>query len=304
MSIIVSTENVSFAYDTESIVRNISLSVPEQRIYGFVGPNGAGKSTTIKILLGLLTPKTGTVMIYGKEMRTHRTDILRSVGSLVETPSLYPHLTGGENLEIVRRVHRVPVSRIDRVLTDAGILQAKRKKVKEYSLGMKQRLGIALALLHSPRLLILDEPINGLDPEGIQEFRHFLRHLTAQEGITIFLSSHILAELEQVATHVGVIAGGSMKFQGTLEELQSQNSSSTVVSVSDVEKAIAVLRSMKIVAERLSERTLSISVNNPETAASVNAGLVRAGIDVYELRSEQPNLESLFLRLVQSGGAA
>lgn len=300
MQTVIATDRLTFGYNSAAVVRTISMSIGEGMIYGFVGPNGAGKSTTIKLLLGLLTPKSGTIEIFGSDLRGHRTDILRMIGSLVETPSLYPHLTGEENLEAVRKAFDVPKSRIDKVLTDAAIIDAKKKKVKEYSLGMKQRLGIAMSLLHSPKLLILDEPINGLDPEGIQEFRGFLKRLAAEEGVTVLLSSHILSELEQVVTDVGIIARGTLRFQGSLDELKRRQQGKLIIRVTDSLQAQHVLQQKKISSLRYGDSGIVVPVTDDRTAAAINAALVAEKIDVFEMKFEQPNLESVFLEIIQT----
>ena len=298
----VTTHNLTFAYNQTNVVHDISLSIANGSIFGFVGPNGAGKSTTIKLLLGLLTPHSGSVEIYGMDMQRHRTTLLRSIGSLVETPSLYPHLTGEENLEVVRKIHRVPKNTIAKVLSDVGLASASGKKVKEYSLGMKQRLGIALSLLHSPRLLILDEPINGLDPEGILEFRSFLRLLVKENGVTVLLSSHILSELEQVVTDVGIISGGTMKFQGSLSSLQQMQQRNLILRLSDRVRAEKIIRRHRTAKISGADDTISLAVPDKETAASINRALIEEGIDVYEMMFEQPSLESVFLNFIQSEG--
>jgi ABC-2 type transport system ATP-binding protein len=298
----VHTQKLSFAYNQSPVVNDISLSIDEGSIYGFVGPNGAGKSTTIKLLLGLLTPQSGSVQIFGMDMKSRRTTLLRSIGSLVETPSLYPHLTGEENLEVVRKIHRVPKNTIAKVLSDVGLASAKEKKVKEYSLGMKQRLGIALSLLHSPRLLILDEPINGLDPEGILEFRSFLRLLVRENGVTVLLSSHILSELEQVVTDVGIIANGTMKFQGSLAALQQMQQRNLLLRVSDRDRAAKIIRRRSAAQISGAGDAISLAVPDKETAASINRALIEDGIDVFEMMFEQPSLESVFLKFIQSEG--
>lgn len=304
MNTVVEVNNLSFGYGTDPIVRGVDLHIPDGAIFGFAGPNGAGKSTTIKLLLGLLTPRHGTIQIFGYDITHYRTAVLQRIGSLVESPSLYPHLKAEENLDLIRAVRRVPVSRIDAVLQDTGIAYAKKKKVKEFSLGMKQRLGIAMALLHSPQLLILDEPINGLDPEGIQEFRGFLHHLVAEHRVTVLLSSHILSELEQVVTHVGIISLGKMKFQGTLNDLKHLQHGCLLADVSDEVAASATLREYQFSVSVPTAGTISIPVTDKTSSARINAILVQAGIDVYQMRFEQPNLESLFLEMVQNGATA
>jgi ABC-type multidrug transport system ATPase subunit len=298
----VQTQNLTFAYNQSPAVNDVSLSIADGSIFGFVGPNGAGKSTTIKLLLGLLTPQSGSVQIFGMDMQRHRTTLLRSIGSLVETPSLYPHLTGEENLEVVRKIHRVPKNTIAKVLSDVGLASAVGKKVKEYSLGMKQRLGIALSLLHSPRLLILDEPINGLDPEGILEFRTFLRSLVSENGVTVLLSSHILSELEQVVTDVGIIAGGIMKFQGSLAALQQMQQRNLILRLSDRIRAESIIHRQSAAKITGAGDIVTLAVPDKETAASINRALIDEGIDVYEMMFEQPSLESVFLKFIQPEG--
>lgn len=295
----ISLERVSFSYGKQKILTDVSLAVPERSIFGFAGPNGAGKTTTIKLILGLITPDTGTIRLSGLDLAHHRKDVLSRIGSLVETPSLYPHLTAEENLEISRRIYGTEKSSIDRVLTSTGILSAKKKKVNEFSLGMKQRLGIALALLHSPSILILDEPINGLDPEGIQEFREFLKNLVKTDGVTILLSSHILSELEQIITHAGIISAGKIRFQGTLDELKLKQNGKLLIQVSDPEKAISILTEKGFIPDQPENNWLSLPVTGKQEAADLNALLVAGSVSVYQLKPEQPNLESVFFDLIQ-----
>lgn len=299
MQEIVRTEQLSFSYNKTPVVREIHLVIQPSDIYGFIGPNGAGKSTTIKLLLGLLTPHAGEIEIFGMTMRTQRAAILRKIGALVETPSLYPHLTGEENLEVLRRIYEIPQARLAHVLEQVGLTGQARKKVKEYSLGMKQRLGIAQTLLHEPQLLILDEPANGLDPEGIQELRFFLRRMANEEGLTILISSHILTELEQVATRVGIISKGRMRYEGALEELKRRERARLLVRVNSTEQTLAILHSAKYKAQRMAENTVSVEVERGEEAAEVNYMLVRQGVLVYHLSLEQANLEHAFLELIK-----
>jgi ABC-2 type transport system ATP-binding protein len=301
MNDIVTAHQLSFSYRNTTVIKKIDLTIREGSIFGFVGPNGAGKSTTIKLLLGLLKPQSGSITIFGKEITGSRVEILRQIGSMVETPSLYPHLTGGENIEVIRRIMDIPRSAIDHVLSLSGILDAKDKKVKEYSLGMKQRLGIALSLLHSPKLLILDEPINGLDPEGIREFRMLLQQLTAGEGITVLLSSHILSELEQVITSVGIISAGEMKFLGSLEELKKLQRGKLIIEVSDPKKSVDILRRQSISVLQAESGRLTIESGGRDAIASINSLLVQNNIGIYELKFDQPNLESVFLSLIREG---
>ena len=198
----------------------LDLRVPEGSIYGFLGPNGAGKTTTLRLALGLLKKQTGQIRVLGRSFETHRIDNLRRIGSLIETPSLYASLTAVENLRVLQRVYRCPVTRIDEVLQLTGLADTGRKKAGQFSLGMKQRLAIAMALLHDPALLILDEPTNGLDPEGIVGMRALFTMLNRERRVTILISSHLLAEMEKLITHAGIIHKGRLLFQGPLETLK------------------------------------------------------------------------------------
>lgn len=220
---IIETKNLTKGSGTAMRVSGLDLAVPEGCVYGFLGPNGAGKTTTLKLLLGLLKPTDGTITFFGQKMtEQNRLAILAHTGSLIENPSYYGHLTGLENLQIIARLKKVPAKEIKRVLHTVRLYEQKDKKVKQYSLGMKQRLGIAMALLGDPRVLILDEPTNGLDPAGIQEMREFIKDLPKTHQMTVIVSSHLLSEMEQIADMVGIIHHGKMVFQGTMATLEAQ----------------------------------------------------------------------------------
>ena len=219
----IETKNLTRTFNNKTAVDSIDLRVPTGSIYGFLGPNGAEKTTTIRMLLGLIKPSAGEICILGKSRAEQRQNILGEIGALVELPSLYPHLTGWENLQITALLRNVSKERIDEVLGTVGLQEARDKKVKEYSLGMKQRLGLAQALLSSPKLLILDEPTNGLDPAGIREMRELIIALPKQFGTTVFLSSHLLHEVERVATHIGVLHHGKLIFQGPIGEFRKDD---------------------------------------------------------------------------------
>ncbi|HTK22303.1 MAG TPA: ATP-binding cassette domain-containing protein, partial [Mucilaginibacter sp.] len=217
---VISTEGLSFNFGNQQVVRSLSLQVPEGSIYGFLGPNGAGKTTTIKLLLNLLKTDQGSIHIFDKELQSNRISILSQIGSLIEQPAIYLHLSGRENLINRALLLQVPEKRVDEMLDLVHLTDAANKKAGKYSLGMKQRLGIALALLSDPKLLILDEPTNGLDPNGIIEVRELLIRLVTQHKKTVFVSSHLLAEVERMATHVGIIHKGEMLFQGSIKDLE------------------------------------------------------------------------------------
>ena len=218
------TTNLSHQWNARTpVLKDINLRVPNDSIYGFLGPNGAGKTTTLKLILGLLQKQQGGITVFGQNREGHRIEILQRIGSLIESPSLYAQLTAGENLLILQRVYRCPKSRIDQVLTLTGLTDTGSKKAGKFSFGMKQRLAIAIALLNDPALLILDEPTNGLDPEGIIEMRELLKTLH-KRGVTILLSSHLLGEMEKLITHAGIIHKGQLLYQGTLKDLHLAHS--------------------------------------------------------------------------------
>src|SRR5262249_35043291 len=250
-------------------VDELNLSAPEAGVYGFLGPNGAGKTTTIRMLLGLIRPHAGEVRLFGVPLTSDRLPLMRMVGSLVETPSLYPHLTGRENLEVTRRLLGAPHELIDNSLEIVKLAQDAHRRVREYSMGMRQRLGLALALLNKPRLLILDEPTNGLDPAGIHEMRDLIRRMPAEFGATVFLSSHLLSEVEQIASHIGIIHQGRLLFQGTLAELQAQRQEHLTVGVKDPEQAVRSLAAAGWSAKRRDDGLLTVSAATRDDAARI-----------------------------------
>lgn len=224
MNEILKTTGLTKVYDSYECVSNLNMSVCEGRIYGFLGPNGAGKSTTLKMILGLVRPTAGEINIFGKRLCSkNRIGILKNIGSLIESPSYYGHLTARENLSIFAALADVPRMNIDKVLSIVRLDKQQRKKVSQFSLGMKQRLGLASALLTFPKLLILDEPTNGLDPSGIQEMRELIKSLPQQYGMTVIVSSHLLSEIDQMAEDIGIIANGKMMYQGELCRLHEQD---------------------------------------------------------------------------------
>ncbi len=232
---IVRTENLTKKYGDFFPVRNLGMSVMENTIYGFCGPNGAGKSTTLKLLLGLVKPTEGEISIFGRSVtaknQKDQIKILRQTGSLIESPSYYGHLSGRENLKILAGLLQVPEKNIDEVLKIVRLDKQGRKKVSAYSLGMKQRLGLAAALLNFPGLLILDEPTNGLDPAGIQEMRELIRSLPEKYGMTIIISSHLLSEIDQIVDDIGIIANGKLRYQGSLNRLHEKDETKTLEEI-------------------------------------------------------------------------
>jgi ABC-type multidrug transport system ATPase subunit len=278
-------------------VDNVDLEVPRGSVYGFLGPNGAGKTTTIRMLLGLIRPHLGEVRLFGERLCEQRRPLLGRVGALVESPSLYPNLTGRENLEVTRRLIDGTQAQIGHVLNLVRMEDAADRRVAGYSAGMKQRLGLALALLRQPELLILDEPTNGLDPAGIQEMRETICRLPVDYNVTVFLSSHLLAEVEQVATHIGIIQEGRLRFQGTLDALHAQMEEQVVLGVDQPEKAKTILERAGWTVNRNGGHRITVAANGHSDTAMINAQLIGGGVNVYHIQLEQPTLEDMFMTL-------
>jgi len=297
---LIETRGLTRRFATQLAVNNLNLSVPAGGVYGFLGPNGAGKTTAIRMLLGLIRPNAGEVRLFGKPLNGNHQSLMRRVGSLVESPSLYPHLTGRENLEVTRRLLGSPRNLIDVALDTIKLTKDADRRVREYSLGMRQRLGLALALLNKPELLILDEPTNGLDPAGIHEMRDLIRRLPEEFGVTVFLSSHLLSEVEQIASHIGIIHEGSLLFQGALAELQAKQQTQLTVGVKQLEQAIDCLLDAGWSVQRRVDELLSVSANAPDDAVKINRLLVEQRLEVFHLSLVPASLEDIFLTLTRS----
>lgn len=297
MAHLIQTETLSRSFGSQQVVRSLDLNVPQGSVYAFLGPNGAGKSTTIRLLLGLIRPSSGTIHLFGHSLVTHRLAILRRLGSLVEMPSLYPHLTATENLGIPARLLERSRTDISRVLDVVGLSGVGAKQVGKFSLGMKQRLGLAAALLAQPELLILDEPTNGLDPAGIHEVRQLLRSMPTEHGVTVFLSSHLLSEVEQLATHVGMLSQGALVFQGPVAMLAERRQSRLRLLVDRPDEAAVSLNTRGWDTTRDGDALLT-SATAP--AAAINRFLVENGFDVHQLAHETDSLEQLFLGMTHS----
>lgn len=292
---IVATDNLSKEYDGVYRVQELDIRIKEGDIYGFLGPNGAGKSTTMKMLLGLVKPTSGTIEIMGKPFNEkNRRDILSSVGSLIESPSYYGHLTGRENMEIIRRLLDLPKKNIKEAVHIVRMENQMEKKVKNYSLGMKQRLGIAMALARFPKLLILDEPTNGLDPAGIEEMRELIKMLPKQYGMTVMISSHILSEIDQMATVVGIINQGCLIFQEKMSVLDMQREPQIILRTSDNNHAFQLLK--KANPQRTTDGLQIGALTDEQTGAVVQC-LCSNGISVYRVEEHRESLEDIFLNL-------
>ena len=294
---VIQTDRLSKAFRNRHAVRHISLSVSPGSVFAFLGPNGAGKSTTIRMLLGLLHPTEGTVRMHDLPLRGHREEILARTGSLIESPSLYSHLTGRENLEIHRRLLGAPVSDIDRVLEIVGLVNPARTLVKTYSLGMRQRLGLAQALLGRRELLVLDEPTNGLDPAGMQEIRLLIREMPVRFGITVFLSTHLLTEVEQIASDVAILSKGELVFQGTAADLTLRRRRHLRIRTDRPQQAAALLRRGGFSIQQDGESLVSDDVG---AAAAMNQALVYGGHTVHHVAAETASLEELFLSMTDA----
>ncbi len=296
----IQTSQLRYRYSTDPVLDGIELQVPQGSIYGFLGANGSGKTTTLRLMLGLLEQQSGEIRLFGQRLRDDRIGILRRVGSMIESPSFYDHLTAAENLRLLQIVHRCPRRRIDDALALVGLAQTGRKRTAHFSLGMKQRLGIAVALLHEPELLILDEPTNGLDPNGIVEIRELLQRLNRESGLTLLVSSHLLSEIEKLATHVGILDRGRLVFQGPLRELRERQRQALgiVLRTGDDAAAANLLTAAGIDVQR-EDDGLRLPALTPDAVASLNRQLVERGVAVYELAVQHGDLEHIFMGMME-----
>lgn len=299
---IIKTENLSFAYSGSKLdVQNLNLQVPSGSIYGFLGPNGSGKSTTIRLLLGLLKRRTGSIKLMGEFLESNRIACLRSVGALIEQPSLYEHLTAIENLTITANyLKNIEKRRIEEVLKTVQLDSAREKKVTAFSLGMKQRLGIAMCLLSNPKLLILDEPTNGLDPSGIIEIRNLIRQLNQEQGTTIFISSHLLSEIEKTCSHVGIIRNGEMLFQGSVKSFKDSYEENLLIEIEAANPA-QILNDKTLSHYNFKEvegNFLTTTVSNRSEILILIDCLRKNDVDLFQLKIKN-DIEELFLSLTK-----
>lgn len=303
-NLIINIKNLDFSYKkTHKDIENMELNVPKGSIYGFLGPNGAGKSTTIRLILGLLNKQSGSVVFSGElfEEKT-RIEILRKVGALIENPSLYDHLTAVDNLKIAASYRQnITSDRINEVLEIVNLTNARKKKVKEYSLGMKQRLGLAISLLSNPELIILDEPTNGLDPKGIIEMRALIMDLNKKYGTTIFISSHLLSEIEKTCTHVGIVRNGKMVYEDTVKALKESKGKNIIVEI-ETGNNVDTMRALESIRKdncSLINGLVQIEVEDKEEITEIIDALRSHKIAIYQV-SIKNNLEELFLSLTEN----
>jgi ABC-2 type transport system ATP-binding protein len=298
MTPIIKTKQLTKTYKNNNVVDNLNLEVLKGTIHGFLGPNGSGKTTTIKMLLDLIQPNNGQINIFGKDLKTNRNAILKEIGSFVESPSFYGNLTGYENLQVVQEMLNNSKDSIIETLETVGLLHAKDKLAKEYSLGMKQRLGLAFALLNKPKLLILDEPTNGLDPSGIHEIRELIKTLATKHGYTIFLSSHNLNEIELLASHVTLINEGNMIYQGPLNKVLGEGNE-VQIGTNNLLEAKEFLESNGHVIDLNNNEHYLTTRGGKETSIQINNQLVNAGYDVFHIYCKKRTLEETFLHLTK-----
>ena len=278
------------------------MSVPQGAIYGFLGHNGAGKSTTIQLLLGLMRPISGSVHVFGLPLEQNAQQIYKRVGALIESPSLYEHLSAIDNLRVTATYCQIGRRRVEEVLDIVNLSHEGKKPIKAFSTGMKQRLGLALALLNDPELIILDEPANGLDPQGIVELRTIIQRLNSDFGKTIFLSSHILSEIEVICSHVGIIKKGKKLFEGTIDELRLANTEGVVLSLetTDKEKTMRILADRNIkVSQNGNPNAVILELANKMAIPAIASELVQNEIGIYEMKIKNQRLEDIFLTITE-----
>lgn len=299
MENIIETHALSFRYGRRSpVLENISLRIPRGAIYGFLGPNGAGKSTTMRLLTGIIPEQTNAIRLFGEPLQHQLPHLFHRIGSLVEQPALYLPLSGIDNLRYIATLRGLPEKRIAPLLELVGLAGDGRRRVKHYSLGMKQRLAIAMALLGDPELLLLDEPVNGLDPNGMQEIRQLLVQLNRERGVSIFVSSHLLAEIEKMCTHVGIIHRGRLRFDGRMGDLSSKFGAASLLLTLDeaphwAERLQPRLPQLSVE----SETQLRLSLGDEAAIPGLIRDLVAEGAAIYEVR-RTGGLEEWFMSLI------
>lgn len=298
----IETEDLSKRFGRRLAVDRLDLTVPAGCVYGFLGPNGAGKTTTMRLLLGLLRPNAGQVRVLGFDLRRDRLKAMRSVGALIETPALYDHLSGVANLDLARTLLGLPRSEIGRVLALVDLEDVAARRVGGYSLGMRQRLALARALIGEPRLLLLDEPTNGLDPDGIGAMRELVRDLPARSGATVFMSSHLLSEVEQTATVAGLMNGGRLVLQDSVQRLTG-GGRTLLIELDDVARGAQVLSAAGAEVVERNGQAVRLRLppgEDPRTAARFNRVLVEAGLEVWRITPETLSLEQVYRDAVGS----
>ncbi|WP_138159698.1 ABC transporter ATP-binding protein [Peptoniphilus catoniae] len=292
MKKILEINNLKKSYNNKRVLDIDSLEIEEASIYGLIGKNGAGKSTLMKLILGLVKKDGGTIKVFGQEVNSkNQKDLNKNLGALIENPSFYDHLTGYENLEIICKLKGIKKEEILKTLDLVGLRNVDKKKAREYSLGMKQRLGIAMALIGNPNLLILDEPINGLDPQGIEEMRNLFKSIVKNTSTSILISSHILDEIEKISSHIGILKDGKLTYNGSLEEYRKLHPPFISLLTSDNEKALSLLG---LGEDRIKGKKIILGkMSNQDIADIVN--FLNGKVDIYRIEEEKESLEKLFI---------
>lgn len=301
MKYIIQTSNLDFQYSkNKKILNNLSINVPKGSIYGFLGPNGAGKSTTMRLLTGIIPDDSNSIFLFEKPIESQIPGVFEKVGALVESPALYLHLSGYDNVKYIALLRQVPLSKIDEVLELVDLTAHKRQKAKQYSLGMKQRLAIAMALLSEPELLFLDEPVNGLDPNGIVEIRKLLVKINKEKGVTIFVSSHLLSEIEKMCTHIGIISKGVLKYEGTMEDLSRKFETCKIQITLDEAENWKEKLSSKYANVALEEQNkITMNLNHTSEIPDFAKEIIQEGARIYEIKILE-GLEEWFMNLTEN----
>lgn len=283
---IIQTDSLNFQYSKHlKVLDDISINVPKGSIYGFLGPNGAGKSTTMRLLTGIIPEQGNAIKLFGKPLQNQLPEVFTKIGSLVESPALYLHLSGIDNLKYIAKLRNIPEEKITEVLALVDLTNAGNRKAKQYSLGMKQRLAIAMALLSEPELLLLDEPVNGLDPNGIIDIRKLLVKLNKEKGVTIFVSSHLLSEIEKMCTHVAIINKGKLRFEGTMQELSKKTSLCKIqITFDNAENWLTELQQNYKEVTLISENQITLHIGQKELIPDFIRNLISKNAVVYEVK--------------------
>ena len=293
----IETRGLTRRFGARTAVDAISMTVPQRAVYGFLGRNGAGKTTTLKMLLGLLKPTAGSAFVCGFDVARDRIAAARRIGALLEAHGLYPNLSGRENLDLTRTLLGLPATEVDRALEVVEMSEHARRRVSDYSLGMRQRLGLARAMLGAPPVLVLDEPTNGLDPDGIADMRRFLKALPDRTGATVLLSSHLLGEIEQTATHVGIVHEGRLVLEGDLASIKADQAPEIALRVDDPVRAARVLRDHDLTVTEAGDELIARlrpGYDHDSAVAGLNRALVSAGVGVFAVGARTRSLEGIY----------
>ena len=295
--ILIETQQLYFSFKKEKVIQNLNLQIEQNSIYGLLGPNGAGKTTSLKLLVGLLYPPKNTIYYSGKEFNNNRNNILAKVGVLINTPSIYNHLTARENLNYLRIIYRQNKARIEEVLCVVGLTQNAEKKVSRFSHGMRQRLGIAFAIFNKPDVLILDEPSNGLDPQGIREIRELLLKIN-RDNVTILVSSHLLSEVEKLCTHIGIIKKGKLIYQNPIDVYKGNGKNEFLLKVNDCEKVEKLCNNNRIKSDVINNESVKVIINDEKEFNKLIYLLTENNVNIYDIEKSTLNLEEYYINLI------